>query len=147
MLELGMRRTCSAGTGGLWCWGQNQHGQLGIGNNVDKMYPTAVPLPLGVSSVLSLSVGIHNTCIIGDNQNLTVGVTTRKDSLVLETMLIEIFLHWSQCLLLHCRWLLVVLTVVPWMSTSSFTMGERVTTARLVPEFRGLLDTPSHVTL
>ena len=35
--------TCATHTGGtLWCWGDNESGQLGIGNNVDQNLPQQV---------------------------------------------------------------------------------------------------------
>ena len=54
--------TCATRTGGtLWCWGLNNTGQLGIGNQTDQNLPQQVttPAPGGWTSV---SAGESHTC-------------------------------------------------------------------------------------
>ena len=46
----GAYHTCAvASGGGLWCWGLNGNGQLGIGSTADQLSPVAVSLGAGVS--------------------------------------------------------------------------------------------------
>jgi alpha-tubulin suppressor-like RCC1 family protein len=51
----------------VWCWGENAYGQLGIGNTVDKTYPTQV-LDVGgtgtLTGVNSVSSGSYHTCAL-----------------------------------------------------------------------------------
>lgn|GEM_PF-3369842 len=42
----------------LYCWGNNAAGQLGLGDNVDRL----TPQPLGLAGVGSFSLGISHTC-------------------------------------------------------------------------------------
>ena len=45
----GFGHTCAvASGGGLWCWGWNVYGQLGIGSTADQHSPVAVSLGAGV---------------------------------------------------------------------------------------------------
>src|SRR5262249_42794672 len=49
-------------SGGVLCWGTNQHGQLGDGSTIDRTEPVAV---VGLSSaVASVSIGDHHTCAV-----------------------------------------------------------------------------------
>lgn len=55
-------------TGALSCWGQNDMGQLGIGNTTTPIYtPTAVNLGTGISAK-QVAIGIDHACaILNDN--------------------------------------------------------------------------------
>jgi len=50
----------------LWCWGENEDGQLGTGDNIDRNAPTQIDLPQGRHPV-SVNAGWASTCVILDN--------------------------------------------------------------------------------
>ena len=53
----------------LKCWGWNQYGQLGIGNNIDQSLPQYVDLGIG-RSAMAISLGGRHTCAILDDASL-----------------------------------------------------------------------------
>jgi alpha-tubulin suppressor-like RCC1 family protein len=62
-LALGQDHTCAILTsGGLMCWGRNQHGQLGNGSSYDSLVPTYVAL--SDVSVTQVAVGDDHTCAL-----------------------------------------------------------------------------------
>jgi alpha-tubulin suppressor-like RCC1 family protein len=62
-LSTGGEFTCVKGTDqSLWCWGDNQFGQLGLGNNAPALTPMQVT-PLG-NNVLSVATGGSHTCAL-----------------------------------------------------------------------------------
>ena len=76
-------------TGAVWAWGDNAHGQLGIGTKVDSNIPVAVTgLPAGIVDVRaggehSLALdGAGNVWAWGDNQYGQVGNGTTTDVLL-----------------------------------------------------------------
>ena len=47
-ISAGYEHTCAVATGGgLWCWGNNNYGQLGISNYVQQYSPMALGLGAG----------------------------------------------------------------------------------------------------
>ena len=63
----GLRHTCAiADDSTAWCWGENDFGQLGVGDNDDRNAPTQVLLPAGTTPI-SINAGGHTTCVILDN--------------------------------------------------------------------------------
>ena len=56
--------TCALSGGTVWCWGQNTHGQLGIGNKTTKMYATQAKKLDGSSltGVTSIAAGGDHVC-------------------------------------------------------------------------------------
>ena len=55
---------CAVMSGGLYCWGNNYHGVLGIGAPSNHVYtPTPVPAPFD-TGVLGVAVGLDFTCAI-----------------------------------------------------------------------------------
>jgi len=71
----------------IYCWGFNDQGQLGIGNNTNQPLPTKVLLPAG-RTALAISLGFAQTCAIlddysincwGNNDNGQIGDGTTDD--------------------------------------------------------------------
>ncbi|MNJ99767.1 Regulator of chromosome condensation (RCC1) repeat protein [compost metagenome] len=61
-IAVGANTSCGIRDGGLFCWGKNEYGSLGVGDLVSRSVPTAVP---GFSSgVTSVTVGEHHVCAI-----------------------------------------------------------------------------------
>jgi alpha-tubulin suppressor-like RCC1 family protein len=59
-IAAGGSTTCAIVNGGAKCWGQNDYGELGIGNNRDSNVPMTVWYL--ASGVLSITVGHWHTC-------------------------------------------------------------------------------------
>jgi alpha-tubulin suppressor-like RCC1 family protein len=60
-IEAGWVHTCAiAGAGSLWCWGGNQHLQLGDGTATETHVPTAA-IGLG-SGIAAIAAGFQHTC-------------------------------------------------------------------------------------
>lgn len=57
---------CALATGTVYCWGRNDSGQLGIGNQVEQTAPIAVVANDGFTNtnVTAMSVGKQHTCAI-----------------------------------------------------------------------------------
>jgi len=55
--------------GGVFCWGDNAHGQLGIGTKGSQRFPAPVLLPDGVQAVAVIAGG-DDTCIIAASGDL-----------------------------------------------------------------------------
>ncbi len=59
----GYDRTCARkADGSLWCWGKNDHGQLGNGSHVDGLMPSMVSAL--TANVTAVAVGQHHTCAV-----------------------------------------------------------------------------------
>ncbi len=59
----GHYHTCARKSdGSVWCWGKNDHGQLGNGTFTNSLTPVPVS---NVSAARALAVGGNHTCIIG----------------------------------------------------------------------------------
>ncbi len=85
-LASGSNHNCAISNGALWCWGQNDFGQLGNGSTTDSKMPTLVKgLDSGVSAV---SLGSFHSCAIhqgsakcwGKNDLGQLGNQTKVDS-------------------------------------------------------------------
>ncbi len=61
-LETGGRHTCATTISGfLHCWGDNNHGQLGIGGTTPAAQPNAL---VAISGVRNASLGLEHTCAV-----------------------------------------------------------------------------------
>ena len=70
-VSVGFAYTCAIGDGQLFCWGTNDHGQLGIGTSgTDVGTPTAVTPAVAVTDWTTVAAGRDHTCAI----SLTGGV-------------------------------------------------------------------------
>lgn len=67
LLDSGMGHACTLSGGGMVCWGNNNHGQLGINSHNDS--PTAAVV-LDIPSVIDLATGMNHTCAIIDNETV-----------------------------------------------------------------------------
>jgi alpha-tubulin suppressor-like RCC1 family protein len=65
-IAVGQTHRCAATNAEAWCWGINDHGQLGIGTTADMQHreerPSAVLLPAGIS-ITDLAISGHSTCV------------------------------------------------------------------------------------
>ena len=55
--------TCAVADGDIWCWGQNNYGQLGGGDTIRRYEPVMVKSLAGLH-VTSLSLGYGHTCAV-----------------------------------------------------------------------------------
>jgi alpha-tubulin suppressor-like RCC1 family protein len=59
-LHAGGSHTCASLNGQLWCWGSNDHGQLGLGTVDTSPHPVPVEVPL--KDVRAVVAGRYHTC-------------------------------------------------------------------------------------
>ncbi|PID97883.1 MAG: hypothetical protein CSA83_02075, partial [Actinomycetales bacterium] len=63
----GSGHTCALGSDNqAYCWGDGEHGQLGNGTTSDKLSPTAVTMPTGVT-FSQIAAGWGYTCALGSD--------------------------------------------------------------------------------
>jgi len=61
--------TCALDTqGGLWCWGRNDSGQLGLGDTTDRSAPAQQPM---LSKVQSLGIGYDHACAVSTERSVS----------------------------------------------------------------------------
>jgi alpha-tubulin suppressor-like RCC1 family protein len=54
--------TCArGGDGSVWCWGRNDHGQLGLGDTGDRLLPVKLA---SVGDVVALALGTAHSCAL-----------------------------------------------------------------------------------
>ena len=56
---------CAIADSDVYCWGENGHGQLGNGDSTDRLRPTKVDTPAGLS-FSAVDVGSSHTCALTD---------------------------------------------------------------------------------
>ncbi len=56
-------------SGSLYCWGNNDHGQLGTWDTQDRYFPSRVDYPEGVTWV-QVATGFSHTCALDSNGNI-----------------------------------------------------------------------------
>lgn len=70
-LKLGQNLSCGIadGTGAVYCWGDNAHGQLGVlpSSAAQIEVPTAIP---GVTGAIDLAVGAQHVCALLDDDSV-----------------------------------------------------------------------------
>jgi alpha-tubulin suppressor-like RCC1 family protein len=64
-VAVGIGHTCAVVNGGVWCWGLNDHGQLGNAAATETWVPMAVPTLS--SGVKAISCGRTHTCAVVDS--------------------------------------------------------------------------------
>lgn len=65
-VEVGEEHSCaSTDAGELYCWGRNNHGQLGVGSDVEESSEPLVIENLADFEVVDLAVGEDHTCALG----------------------------------------------------------------------------------
>ena len=63
-LALGVHHSCAIhNEGSLWCWGRNTAGQLGLGDETDRLEPTRV----FEEGVIAVSAGTSHTCAVTES--------------------------------------------------------------------------------
>ncbi|RIJ71373.1 hypothetical protein D1871_14330 [Nakamurella silvestris] len=92
-IATGYDHTCVTGAGHAYCWGKNDNGQLGTGDNLNTINPRSVSSTgvMAGKSVFALAAGGNSTCAIagvaatrsaycwGDNSGGQVGDNTLTD--------------------------------------------------------------------
>ena len=66
-VAIGALHTCAIVGGGVRCWGDNNHGQLGQGNRTNLSSPPGAAIDLNGLNALKLAAGKDHTCVIRDN--------------------------------------------------------------------------------
>ena len=68
----GGRHTCALfDDGRIWCWGLNDHGQLGVGPAVaDASAPLPIVMPDNVAGFAALDVGVNFSCALDQSQRV-----------------------------------------------------------------------------
>ncbi|MDQ5982073.1 MAG: hypothetical protein QG549_70 [Patescibacteria group bacterium] len=78
-IDAGRAHTCVVADGGVYCWGNNNNGQLGNNSMTDSMYPAAVNSSgvLSGKTVTSVTTGQEFTCVIADGKPYCWGQNTK----------------------------------------------------------------------
>jgi alpha-tubulin suppressor-like RCC1 family protein len=88
-IAVGYLHACAIASGDVYCWGNNEQGQLGNSSNISSSVPVAVTKTgvLQGKTVTGLMAGSNHTCAIasgavfcwGDNRSGQIGVEVAKD--------------------------------------------------------------------
>jgi alpha-tubulin suppressor-like RCC1 family protein len=90
-LATGAYHTCAVSGGNVYCWGQDDRGQLGDGGGSNQNAPEMITLPAGSAPAETVVAGDSYTCVLltdsnvlcwGDNDSgqLGDGTTTERDT-------------------------------------------------------------------
>lgn len=60
-VSAGGHHTCAVKSGELFCWGENQDGQLGVGDYTDRITPVRIT---SMNTFTSVSAGANHTCAV-----------------------------------------------------------------------------------
>jgi alpha-tubulin suppressor-like RCC1 family protein len=90
LMSIGGRTSCAVTTENeLYCWGKNDHGQVGNGTTRDQLFPFLIDT--SIDEVVSLSVGASHACYLTDmnalwcwgaNDHLQLGVNNPENSTI-----------------------------------------------------------------
>jgi len=72
-IRSGLKSVCAIDSAGsMYCWGQNNYGQLGNGSTTNSSNPVAVPLTglLAGKTILDVGVGTYSTCVLASDSNV-----------------------------------------------------------------------------
>jgi hypothetical protein len=88
-IATGLRHTCAIASGDIYCWGNNDQGQLGNSSNITSTTPVAVTKTgaLAGKTVTAIVAGSFHSCAIasgavfcwGNNRQGQIGVDVAKD--------------------------------------------------------------------
>ena len=88
-IATGLRHTCAIASGDIYCWGNNDQGQLGNSSNITSYVPVSVTKSGALSgkTVTAILAGNYHTCAIasgsvfcwGYNESGQIGVDVAKD--------------------------------------------------------------------
>ena len=76
-MDIGERHGCAAlSDNSLYCWGQNQYGQVGVGyqSNTDVSQIINLPQKIDIQNyppIVDISINYHNSCALHDDGSLT----------------------------------------------------------------------------
>lgn len=80
-IDAGSAHTCGIGDIQAYCWGNGGAGQIGIDGTVNVDIPTAVINPPDVTSWMSITAGVVQSCGISDNnQGYCWGSNSRQNA-------------------------------------------------------------------
>jgi alpha-tubulin suppressor-like RCC1 family protein len=63
-LAAGANHTCALVGGEVWCWGQNNYGQLALSSSTLTQSNTALKVEFGGATVTALAAGANHTCAV-----------------------------------------------------------------------------------
>lgn len=88
-IAAGLRHTCAIASGDVYCWGNNDQGQLGNSSNITSMTPVAITKTgvLSGKTITAIVAGSLHSCVIasgavfcwGNNDQGQIGVDVAKD--------------------------------------------------------------------
>lgn len=65
-ISAGWEQTCAVADAAVFCWGQNDYGQLGTGSTIEAQYPVAVGGALSGKRIATVSAGDRASCAVAE---------------------------------------------------------------------------------